>query len=71
MELVTSGLILIVLIFLGSALIFSFMDKETSSSEKKSQHFRGHKKILTQDGMVAKKSPRSEPLWLLGDSKTR
>ena len=69
MELLIAALVVIFLTILSGILFFSFADKDVILSKKKKSHLKGQKKIMTQDGMVVKKSKLSEPLFLMGDSK--
>lgn len=69
MELITTGIILVLIIVLGSALFYSFLDKETLSASKNAKHLKGQRKLYMQDGMVAMKSSKSQPLFVIGDSK--
>ncbi len=67
MELLIAGFGLLVSLVLLGAFFFTFQKSDESSDSDK--HFAGHKKILTRDGMIVRKSELGEPLYLLGDSK--
>ncbi|MEA3379341.1 MULTISPECIES: hypothetical protein [Gammaproteobacteria] len=67
MEILMAGFGLLLSLVLLGALIFTFQKSDELIDSNK--HFAGHKKILTRDGMVVKKSELGEPLYLLGDSK--
>ncbi|ANB25565.1 hypothetical protein A6F57_10360 [Alteromonas stellipolaris] len=68
MELLMAGFgLLISLVLLGA---FALTFQEPDDCDNAGKHFDGHKKILTQDGMVVKKTKIGEPLYLLGDSKS-
>jgi hypothetical protein len=69
MEFIESGFIVISLIILSSLFLLSFIDRDSMSKKGKRQKIKSHTKILTQDGMVAKKSDTG-PLFLIGDSKS-
>lgn len=67
MELITSGIIFSAIILLIGALWRSFtLD---SNNKNSTIHLMGQKKILTQDGMVVKNTPKDQPIFLIGDSK--
>ena len=66
MELLVAGFGLLISLVLLGAFAFSFQKNENLGLGK---HYNGHKKILTRDGMVVKKSKIGEPLYLIGDSK--
>jgi hypothetical protein len=67
MELLMAGFGLLVSTVLLGALAFTYHKSEEAN--ELSKHFNGHKKILTRDGMIVKKSKLGKPLYLLGDSK--
>jgi len=69
MELLISGFAILLSIAIVSIWFYSFNSQDEGEALENSKHFSGHKKILTQDGMVAKKSSLDEPLFLIGDSK--
>jgi len=71
MELITSGVLVSTLVVLLGGLVCSFVFTDNSSNTKstKSTHLAGHKKILTQDGMIVRKTSLDKPLFLMGDSK--
>lgn len=67
MELLMAGFGLLISFVLIGAFVFTFHKSE--DDEKLGKHFNGHRKILTRDGMIVKKSNLGEPLYLVGDSK--
>jgi preprotein translocase subunit YajC len=68
MELILSGFTIFFLIILFSIFLLSFIDRDAKKLTKKSQNAKSTTKIMTQDGMVAKKHSKG-PLLLIGDSK--
>lgn len=67
MELLIAGFGLLTTLVLFGAFVLTFQKNDDTNELGK--HFNGHKKILTRDGMIVKKSKLGEPLYLLGDSK--
>ncbi|CAE6883653.1 hypothetical protein ACOMICROBIO_LKFPLAJE_00356 [Vibrio sp. B1FIG11] len=70
MELIISGIALIVAILSFTLFVLSFTSKERLASQFQ-DNLRNNKKIFTQDGMVASKEQLDGdgPLLLIGDSK--
>jgi hypothetical protein len=69
MALIYSGLLVALLTLLVGAFILSFSDnyKDTTDEREDSNVWEDKSNI----GMVAKKTPLSEPLFLIGDTKLR
>lgn len=69
MVLIYSGLLVALLTLLVGAFMLSFSDDRTVKIiESKNSHKWNDKSNI---GMVAKKTPLSEPLFLIGDTKLR